>query len=44
MLRTSNVLEAAYRHGGKERIIGFSTSEIFGSGFKVDRRPRHGCG
>lgn len=30
MIGTANVFEAAYSHGIKERIIDFSTSEIFG--------------
>lgn len=37
MLGTANALEAARLHGGVERFIEFSTSEVFGShAFKVD--------
>lgn len=37
MLGTANILEAAYKDGGIERFVDFSTSEVFGShAFKVD--------
>lgn len=31
MIGTANVLEAAHRHGVKDRVVDFSTSEVFGS-------------
>ena len=31
MIGTANVLEAAHKHGVKDRVIDFSTSEVFGS-------------
>lgn len=39
MLGTANVLEAAHRTGGMERVLDFSTSEVFGSmAFNADEK------
>lgn len=39
MIGTYNILEAALRHGNMERVIDFSTSEVFGSyAFKVNEK------
>ncbi len=41
MIGTANVLRAAYENGVKERVLEFSTSEIFGSmAYRVDERTQ----